>query len=195
MNVKIGKYPNRWMCRIHTDYMDKKYGYYDWKDNRTRFEGLLEKLENAIQWVYNHTVNLYYDNAEQSVKVRIDPWDTWSMDYTLAYIIVPMLKQLKETKHGACLVDNEDVPSELQMPNGWYDSKYRVNGETDPNFFARWDYVLDEMIWAFESKCRDDWDVQFFTQDDFDQKGYEAYQQRLSNGFRLFGKYYESLWD
>ena len=34
-------------------------------------------------------------------KIHIDPWDTWSMDYTLALIILPMLNQLKESKHGA----------------------------------------------------------------------------------------------
>ena len=36
------------------------------------------------------------------------------MDHTLAMIIVPMLKQLKETKHGAPFVDDEDVPEELK---------------------------------------------------------------------------------
>ena len=35
---------------------------------------------------------------EQQVSVRIDPWDTWSMDDTLAQIILPMLKQLKNTQ-------------------------------------------------------------------------------------------------
>ncbi len=36
------------------------------------------------------------------------------MDYTLSHIVVPMLKQLKETKHGAPFVDDEDVPEELK---------------------------------------------------------------------------------
>ena len=34
--------------------------------------------------------------------VKIDRWDTWSMDSTLADIILPMLKQLQKDKHGAC---------------------------------------------------------------------------------------------
>ena len=42
--------------------------------------------------------------------VRIDRYDTWSMDHTLADIILPMLKQLDATKHGAPHVDDEDVP-------------------------------------------------------------------------------------
>ena len=92
------------------------------------------------------------DGEDQKVEVQIDPWDTWSMDYTLAYIVLPMLKQLKETKHGAPNVDNEDVPEELRMPDGWYEEKYSRDGEIDPHFFDRWNWVLDEMIYAFDSK-------------------------------------------
>jgi len=227
--------------------MNRKYGYGEWYDNTTRFEELLEKLEDGIQWVYNHTVNLYYDNAKQKVNVRIDPWDTWGMDHTLAEIVLPiwdtwgmdhtlaeivlpMLVQLKRTKHGAPFVDNEDVPSELHMPDGWYKEKYQFDGETDPNFFARWDYVLDEMIWAFSEHTKD-WeegegrfhtgkidmhsvpvdkdgnevdekDAKLFRLDrgpndtsHFDAEGYKAWQNRKKNGFRLFGKYYDALWD
>ena len=51
---------------------------------------------------------------ERKIKVRIDPYDTWNMDRTLAVIILPMLKQLKQTKHGSALVDDEDVPPEMR---------------------------------------------------------------------------------
>ena len=47
---------------------------------------------------------------QQKVSIKIDPWDTWSMDLTLALIIHPMLKQLHKTSHGAPYVDDEDVP-------------------------------------------------------------------------------------
>jgi hypothetical protein len=29
----------------------------------------------------------------------------------------------------------------------------------------------------------------------FDKEGYQKYGERIENGFRLFGKYYQSLWD
>ena len=220
MKVRIGKYPSRCICNIHTDYMREKYGF-DWEKNNTRFEELLEKLEDYVQWVYDHTVNLYFDKREQSVKVKIDKWDTWSMDYTLAYIILPMLKQLKESKHGAPKVDLEDVPKELR-PTKAQQKAHDKDGSTDPKFFERWNYVMDEMIWAFEQKCRDDWmgdytsgvyDIEFKKIEDgeyigysemvegpnhtlvWDKEGHQAHQDRMSNGFRLFGKYYESLWD
>jgi len=194
MKIKIGPYPNRWMSNIHTRYMDKKYGGWGkWEDNSTRFESFFEKFEDLMQTIYNCTINLFLDRRVQKVKVHIDRWDTWNMDDTLAPIILPMLKQLKETKHGAPIVDNVDVPEEFRMPEDWYE-KHSTLGEVDPMHFKRWDYVLDEMIWAFEQKCRDDW-MEDYHYNKWDTDGANAHQARMSNGFRLFGTYFENLWD
>ena len=125
--------------------------------------------------------------------IIIHKWDTWSMDHTLSYIIVPMLIQLKDTKHGAPNVDYDDVPEELRPSEDWI-KRYNYDGETDPYFFIRWDWILDEMIWAFEQKCRDDW-MEDYDYNKWDSEGAKAHQERMSNGFRLFGKYYENLWD
>jgi hypothetical protein len=114
------------------------------------------------------------------------------MDYTLAPIILPMLKQLKETKHGSPNVDNEDVPINLRAPEEDV-LKYKTLGETDPDFFKRWDWVLDEMIYAFD--CKANKDEVYMRFDIKDRIGIKKEQDRISNGFRLFGKYYESLWD
>ena len=205
MKVNIGKFPNRLTCRIHTRYMDKKYGYIDWPTEYTPFEARLEWLEDRIQDFYDIFNSLWFDKREQKIKVRIDRQDTWSMDHTLAPIILPMLKQLKETKHGAPNVDMEDVPKELH-PKKQDVLRYKELGETDDKFFKRWDWVMDEMIWAFEQKCRVDWmsdyygvwmkdDSDFKGVDATDYEGLNAHQDRMTNGFRLFGKYYESLWD
>ena len=141
--------------------------------------------------------NWLYDwfgySSKQKTSIRIDKYDTWSMDHTLAPIILPMLVQLKATKHGAPNVDMKDVPKELRATKAQI-SKYSKNGDTDPKFFERWDYVLDEMIWAFEQKCRDDW-MKDYDYNKWDSEGSKAHQERISNGFRLFGRYYESLWD
>ena len=120
-------------------------------------------------------------------RVKIDKFDTWNMDVTLAYIIVPMLKQLKEVKHGAPFVDNEDVSDELRASDEDLHT-YSKNGETDEHYFDRWDYVMDEMIFAFQSKL----DEKFFSDDIIN---YDAYSDRINNGFKLFGKYYNGLWD
>ena len=208
MRVKIWPYRNRRTCQIHYDYMNKKYDY-RWDENQTRFESFLEKVEDGLQWVYNHTINLYLDKlSSQKIKVRIDKYDTWSMDNTLAPIILPMLKQLRATKHGSPMVDMKDVPKELRATKKHH-ADSQETGDVDPYFFDRWDWVMGEMIWAFEQKCRDNWQDDFYgdyTEDPkngamvgsfewIDHDGMKAHQTRMTNGFKLFGKYYENLWD
>lgn len=216
MKIKIGNYPNRLTCNLHKNYMTKKYGYVDWPTKYTQFETALEWVDDRVQDCYNVFNWIWFDRRKQKIDVRIDPWDTWSMDHTLSHIVVPMLLQLKETKHGAPYVDPEDVPAELQPKK--LTKKQKDNGDTDSTHFERWDWVLDEMIFAFDSKRLDDWEEQFYSGDNdlyfedignglselkhgpndtfkVDREGLNAYQQRMSNGFRLFGKYYEALWD
>jgi len=204
MKINIGPYPNRWVSNIHTRYMNKKYGYVDWPDytpnkglgpgNHQPFkEAFLEKLEDILQSIYNCTINLFLDRREQKIKISIDRWDTWSMDHTLAPIILPMLKQLKETKHGAPWVAVADVPRELR-PSKKQLMDYQKDGTTDPKFFERWDWVLDEMIYAFDCKVNKD-DVYMRFNIKKERAAMDAEQERISKGFRLFGRYYENLWD
>ncbi len=140
--------------------------------------------------------------------VKIDRWDTWSMDYSLSFIVVPMLKQLKETKHGSPFVDDEDVPEELKSTSA---PPKENDYDTDENHFKRWDWALNEMIWAFEQNLDTNSEDKFFDHAEWDEKekdfgknlhkikidqpGLKAHQDRKANGFRLFGKYYQGLWD
>jgi hypothetical protein len=153
--------------------------------------------------------------------VKIDRWDTWSMDSMLAQIILPMLRQLKEQKHGAPHVNDRDVPKELRSTtappkeNSW---------DTDDLWFDRWNWVLDQMIWSFEQLQPDaDWEGQFHSgtherkhvacewdengkptmfewkkgpndTSQFDAKGHKAYNARIQKGLELFGKYFRDLW-
>jgi len=179
-------------------------------DNR---DGSPTRLNKFCNWVES--------KRHRQMYVRIDKYDTWSMDSTLAHIIAPMLQQLQATKHGAPHVADEDVPAELRSTsappteNSW---------DTDANHFKRWDWVLDEMIFAFEAKRLGTWQDKYSsgTHDwsteacEWDDAGkptmyrmltgpndtykcdYDAMaveQARITNGFRLFGKYYENLWD
>ena len=204
MKVKIGNYSHRLRCRIFNNYMDKKYGYVQWPVKYNRFEQFIEKVEDTIQVVYNWINWLVFDRLKQKIKVKIDPWDTWSMDHTLAHIIAPMLKQLNETKFGAGFVDDEDVPEELKSTSA---PPKENEWDTDDNHFKRWEYVLNEMTWAFEQKVLDDWESQYYKFENDpkeplgmkitwrDEEGRKKHQERMTNGFRLFGKYYEGLWD
>lgn len=191
MKVKIGRYRNRLRCRIHSEYMDNKYGFVGWPTEYTMFEKFLEKLEGCIQILYE-PINYFIDKGDQKISVHIDHWDTWSMDHTLAHIVLPMLIQLKETKHGAPYVEIEDRPEHLR-PTDEELMKAKKEYDTDPHHFTSWDWALDEMIHAFDCKAnKDDVYMRFDIDDD---EGMKKEQERISNGFRLFGKYYEALWD
>ena len=207
MKVSIGPYRSRAISNIHTNYMHRKHGRHEWDENTNRFEHALEKLEDSLQWFYNATINRILDKRPgQKIRVRIDNYDTWSMDHTLAPIILPMLVQLKETKHGSPWVDDEDVPEELRSTNA---PPKENDWDTDDFHHLRWDWVMDEMIWAFEQKCRDDWESDYYGPyiesegggilgghfERTDDEGRKKHQERMSNGFKLFGKYYEALWD
>ena len=203
MKVKISGYPNRLMCNIHSRHMAKKYEGLSY-ENHTHEDHVLEVIEDAVQSVYNVFNWIWFDRRTQQIKVRIDKSDTWSMDHTLSHIVLPMLVQLKRTKHGAPCTDDKDVPKELRSTSAAPKEK---EWDTDDNHFKRWDWILDEMIWAFNQKCRDNWDEDFYEYENNDTEkfgvklvwedkdGSKAHQERMTNGFRLFGKYYENLWD
>jgi len=148
--------------------------------------------------------------------VKIDKWDTWSMDSTLTPIILPMLKQLKQSKHGAPFVDDEDVPEDLRSTSA---PAKEHDWDTDDNHFKRWDWVMDQMIWSFEELNKDDWETQFFSGESdiqwekeeesgyskmvrgpndthkWDKDGYMKHNKRIQVGLVLFGKYFRNLWD
>jgi hypothetical protein len=130
-------------------------------------------------------------DAVRKVDVRIDKHDTWNLDYTLAYVVHPMLVQLRDTNHGYGEVDLDDVPEHLKGDD--------MAGEPG---LARWLWVMDEMIWAFD-QCKSDWEETYWVVPKgqvldirhWDRPGHEAHFARMKNGLRLFGKYYFSLWD
>lgn len=158
----------------------------------------------------------YTEEGQREVHVRIDPSDTWGMDHTLAHIIAPMLVQLNETKHGAPFTDDEDVPEALKSTS----AKPKENEwDTDEFHFDRWGYIMQEMLWGFTQIANDYPDepqmfkhigkMQIKEQPDgtflVTSSGTEpiegarelnkAYNKRINNATRLFGKYYRSLWD
>jgi len=116
-------------------------------------------------------------NQERKIDVKIDKFDTWNMDHTLALIILPMLKQLKETKHGSPNTDDEDVPVELQSIS----AKTKENEwDTDEFHHQRWDWILDEMIWAFEQIVDEDSEQQFyFGESDFRWQAFDKKGNKL----------------
>ncbi|CAB4162510.1 hypothetical protein UFOVP787_51 [uncultured Caudovirales phage] len=122
---------------------------------------------------------------KRDIRVKIHDYDVWNMDGTLAYIILPMLKMVKEQKHAVPGTVVEDAPHITDAPDT---DEYNVDYSPE-----RWNYILDEMIWAFE-QLNSDWEDQYHQDEKFDYEGCKKHQERMNNGFRLFGKYYQSLW-
>lgn len=137
---------------IHEDDADRLSEYFD--------SPIFDKLVNSvIRYVYPKHV------------IKIQKHDTYSVAYTLALIIVPILKQLKETSNShpcECSLDKKDYPKDL-----------RGNPE------EAWNYILDKMIWSFQQ------DINLW--DDIDSYIDDA--SRIKEGHVLFGKYYNNLWD
>ena len=198
--------------------LDQERKYVEHPEWVDKVSDYLTPVSRAIAWVL--------DRVHPEIKIiKIDHYDTWSMDHTLSPIILPMLKQLKEVKHGSPFVDDEDVPDELKSTaappkeNDW---------DTDGNHFVRWDWVMSEMIFAFECKVDDSWEDAFRSGDHYiiwipvdrdgnqvpkgahkyyqmgkgpkdtyqcDYEGMQVVEKRIQNGLRLFGKYFSSLWD
>jgi hypothetical protein len=224
MKIYKSNYRNHWISPFTI--IDRVFFWTDWS-KCSRHRGIVEDsafvdhpawVETASKYLapVSRVIQWILDLAHPPINyIRIDRYDTWSMDHTLADIILPMLKQLQASKHGSPSVDDEDVPeylrSHMAQPkeNEW---------DTDSLWHMRWDWVLAEMIWAFEQKVQDDAESQFFdhsayennnvpikdwladmenrvSKTRYDKEGHEAWSARKANGFRLMGKYFEALWD
>jgi hypothetical protein len=200
-------------------------------------EPIIDKLSNILEPI-SIALQKFLDLVHPRINyVKIDRYDTWSMDSTLAPIILPMLKQLKVTKHGSPQVDLEDVPEHMrttttedwdsQLTFDFYNQDPNLEGPhfgKYNNIHDRWNYVLDEMIFAFEHLVDDSWENQYSSGEfdtihvpcewdangkptlfsmehgpnhtyKCDYDGLRKVYDRMDNGFRLFGKYYRGLWD
>jgi hypothetical protein len=238
MKIYTSKYRNHWISPYTI--LDYIFFWTDWS-KCSREKSLAKSLDPDYkhiehpEWVETWSERLtplsvaiqkILDFVHPEIKIiKIDYWDTWSMDHTLGSIALPMLKQLKATKHGSPFVDDEDVPEELKSTSA---PPKENEWDTDDNHHLRWEWVIDEMIYAFEHRLNEDWKDQFYSgESDWlwkpvdkdgnsvpkgehkyyemvdgpkhtwkaDWDGMKVVENRIQNGFRLFGKYYQGLWD
>jgi hypothetical protein len=178
-------------------------------------------LNRFLEWIHSF--------KKRKVKIKLHPYDTWNMDETLSIIILPLLLQLKEQKPGSPNVDLEDVPEDLRVDyskNLEYNQQQAFDFYADDEFehtemdiHARWEWVLNEIIWTFEQlHPSNNWQEQYYSGklsldkkqlDDsnlvelvesknstfkIDHEGLNNHQNRIDNGLKLFGKYYQALW-
>jgi len=222
MKVYISNYRNHWISPYTV--LEKVFFWreidYD--------EPLIDKLSNILNPI-SIGLQKFLDFVHPRIQyVKIDHYDTWNMDSMLSPIILPMLKQLKATKHGSGYIDLEDVPQNLRYTQTEdYDAQETFDFYKDEStkkincdIHVRYDWVLNEMIWAFEQLNDGNWEDQYWIRSpeidltkhpedegkevypvrwkvkgECDWEGRNKHQERINNGLRLFGKYYQTLWD
>ena len=138
-------------------------------------EKLADRIDAILNTIYS-PINAVWYRVPRVQVIHIDKYDTWSLDTTLSKIIAPALRALIEDKAGWHLgVENSDLPEYLQTDTPPSDMPEDLGQ-------ARWNYVLQEMAWAFENyeNLMDDC------------PGISEY--RVMNGIRLFARYYPNLW-
>jgi hypothetical protein len=224
MKVKIGPYVNWvgpyqiadaicfWAKPVADEYGIKSKP--DWVHDFGTW--LAENSDGSDSWI-TKTCQWIQDKRKRRIYVHIDNYDVWGADHTLSLIALPLLQKLKQHKHGSPHVDDEDVPAGLGLRSTEAPAKEN-DWDTDDNHHDRWEWVLDEIIWAHYQEVHDDPDSEAcWTHDVPDEcwpfpsgkTGIEAmlgnlkcddnalalFTARKQNGFRLFGKYYQSLWD
>jgi len=229
MKVILSNYRNHWISPYTI--LEKVLFWKDW-DNIEYDEPWVKKWSDILTPI-SVTIENILDTIHPRIEyVKLDRWDTWNMDTTLGKIILPMLKQLRDDKQGSPTVDLEDVPEELRYEETEkYESQftfdfYHENDITkkDVDVHVRWNWVMDEMIFAFEHLLDDSWEEEYRkgTMDvktvpckydengkpelykmvygpnhtyELDYEGIKKVNDRIDNGLRLFGKYYRGLWN
>lgn len=202
MKVSMGPYPSSLTAYGVAErilfFLDEEHRAVDWLADRLSYPSILWLMETYNDW-----------RGDRRISVRIDPWDSWNADHTLATIALPLLVQLQSTKQGSPWVEDEDVPEELRLGDvDWGE----LSPEQDKLVHRRWDWILSEIIWALEQVVDDDATDQFYDwgPDGFepgqslresldqlkvDREGLEAHEKRVANGLRLLGTYWQGLWD
>lgn len=90
-------------------------------------------------------------DKERKVDIRIDDWDTFSLDHTLAMIILPALIKFKE-----CRKKFPGVPNVFLDDNPKYKDEH--GNHTDEAIDIgeqKYEAFLDECIWAFDQIVND----------------------------------------
>jgi hypothetical protein len=234
MRVNIGPYtsdliPVRKWETSYERMRAKSLGIHQWDFDESHYQWYDRVADRIFDRLYSLTrpINIWSNNRQRDIDIEIDHYDSWSAGHTLALIITPVLKNLRDHYQGSPMVDPQDVPEPLRPT----EDPNEDNGYIDDTHHERWSWVLDEMIWAFEQHAMADsgWEDQFIHNQDQleilwdkiddgefknhsqlnlnyqkdpskppyfrDEEGIQAHRERMTNGLRLFAKYYDGLWN
>jgi len=222
MKIDIGPYPrdliriNRWE-RLYNNRRGNLT-----EDNYLWYDKVIYRLFDVLDIAFE-PINRVSRNRKRKIKIKVDGFDVWGADHTIALIVAPILVELRDQQNGIPSVSNEDVPPNLhyESNDGGYDAVMEDLGE------QRWKFVLGEMIWTFTELAKDgEGEDQFRHNSDqlelvyndskldnaktltfnhqkdpdklkywVDDVGLSEYRKRKENGLQLFAKYYGALWN
>lgn len=107
----------------------------------------------------------------QRIKRGYSDEDVWALDEYFLEVFIPALKQLKETKHG--------VPREFTIGEDGNSIDIDIADKS-------WKQEVDKMISHFES-------IDLYG--DRPETTMESNRYHIQEGFKLFAKNFENLWD
>lgn len=105
-------------------------------------------------------IGKFFKNGHRNIKVEIEKFDTWNLDTTLAFIILPALVQLRDSKMGvpAEFVDIGGASYDVQESFDFYKDSHDEHFDKS---VERWNDVLDKMIWSFEQLVLNDYEQKY----------------------------------
>lgn len=229
MRVKIGPYVD-WIGPYQLAeklmFWEKKYDE-NYNSNQKMHDfgtWLAENKDGSDSWI-TKVCNWIHQKKQRKVKIHIDNYDIWNLHNTASMVLLPMFKKLKLQKTGFGYIDDEDVPEWIRStsPRAWttISKSDQECGYSDNFASARYEWVLNEIIWALEQDQPDsdwedkywitkpeiDWEkkpedegkltkpIRWSVPGELDWDGRQAHQKRMDNGFRLMGKYWATFWD
>jgi len=196
MIVKIGKYKN-FFGIYHLADLFQKIGFKEETcENIGDFLGETF-LKDFFLWINKKN--------KRKTFVKIHKYDVWSLDHTLALIILPALKEYKNQ-----MLESPSHPTTDEIKN-----------------FNDWLNIINKMIWSFEHIVNDSWQdkyynwhktktwlpkpkrdekpydkaliIGFYDEERIDgtpdYKGLETKENEIRKGLELFGKYFTFLWN
>ena len=98
----------------------------------------------------------YLKTKERKVDIEIEHFDTYSLDHTLALIILPALIQYKNENNGIP-TEFSDVGGEPSALQESFDFYTETHDEAFEEAVRKWDEVIDKMIWSFQQIVEDNY--------------------------------------
>ena len=206
MRVKIGNYID-WFGPHHlaeaicfwAPKTKDEFGYEEYPEWVDKFGDWIADtwISDFLQWIY--------DKKTRNISIKIDKYDIWNAEHTLALVILPMLIEYRKSKR-------------FGVPIGIDIAHIPIEDAEENKQMQAWNDILDKMIWSFEQIVNVEHEADMFwiekpnfedcntaadftskinsgTGGKYDHEAWKIHNEKIQEGLDLFGKYYRNLWD